>query len=70
MEWECCRLTALKVRSGIGGNLRLRTSVPLVTGDGEKLVPEISVSPDASIPDTYVYEIPTKAGKVYGFAAE
>lgn len=37
MEWGSNRLTALTVKSRLGGNLRLRSSVPLVGADGKPL---------------------------------
>ena len=91
MEWENNRLARVSIKSALGGNLRVRSAVPLLGADGKPLaeaagdnpnpfyrvmdVPQPLVSPKADlkqpdVPRTYLYDIPTEAGKQYIFVAE
>ena len=88
IEWKGGKLSVIKVRSALGGNLRLRSSDALVLRNGKELtlaegenvnpyfaVPEIAeplISPKAElepvdVPETYIYDVPTEAGKEYVF---
>ena len=88
IEWKDGKLSVIKVRSALGGNLRLRSSDALVLRNGKELtlaegenvnpyfaVPEIAeplISPKAElepvdVPETYIYDVPTEAGKEYVF---
>lgn len=81
IAWKDGEVTSLKVRSTIGGNLRLRLNVP-VKGlkqakgkNSNKLFQQWDTMPVkkhskvnmgvVSIPYTYLYDIKTKAGKEY-----
>lgn len=91
MEWENNRLARVSIESALGGNLRVRSAVPLLGDGGKPLVeavgdnpnlfyrvmdvPQPLVSPKADlkqpdVPRTYLYDIPTEAGKKYVFVAE
>lgn len=88
VEWKDGAVSVLKVKSNLGGNLRIRTTDELVMRDGSSLVvaegdnpnpyyavPEVSeplVSEKAVLdvepmPETWLYDIPTVAGKEYVF---
>lgn len=91
IEWTDGKVTMLKVKSELGGNLRLRTADELVMSSGKALtpvegvnpnpyyaVPEVAqpiVSPEAAlelvtVEDTYLYDVPTVAGKEYIFVSK
>ena len=91
IEWTDGKVTMLKVKSELGGNLRLRTAEELVMRGGKALtpaegvnpnpyyaVPEVAqpiVSPEAAlelvtVDDTYLYDVPTVAGKEYVFVSK
>ena len=88
MEWKDGKITMLKVKSQLGGNLRIRSVSELVMKGGKALaaaegenpnpyyaVPEIAeplISESATldiqpVKDTYIYDVPTSAGKEYVF---
>ena len=90
MEWKDGKVTVLKVKSELGGNLRIRTADALMMKNGSALaeasgenpnpyfaVPEvaeplISEAADLQIQPveaTYLYDVPTVAGKEYVFVA-
>ena len=90
MEWKDGKVTMLKVKSQLGGNLRIRTADQLVLKNGKALaaaegdntnpyyaVPAVAeplISSEASlelaqVEDTYLYDVPTVAGKEYVFVA-
>ena len=90
MEWKDGKVTVLKIKSALGGNLRIRTAGELVMKNGAALaaaegvnpnpyfaVPEVAeplISEAASlevlpVADTYLYDVPTAAGKEYVFVA-
>ena len=90
MEWKDGKVTVLKIKSALGGNLRIRTAGELVMKNGTALaaaegvnpnpyfaVPEVAepiISEAASlevlpVADTYLYDVPTAAGKEYVFVA-
>ena len=90
IEWKDGKAAEVKVKSQLGGNLRLRSADALVmkggsiaAADGMNpnpyfVVPEVAqplVSPEAKleivpVADTYLYDVPTVAGKTYIFTAE
>jgi alpha-L-fucosidase 2 len=55
IEWEDGKVKSLKVKSSLGGNLRIRTSTPLTLSDGTALNPASGVNPN---PLFKTYEIP------------
>ncbi len=81
MAWKNGRITTLKIRSTLGGNLRLRLPQQLKgqkTAKGENQNRLFVVTTDAPLlnntevklnkvvlPKTYTYDIPTKAGTVW-----
>ena len=88
VEWKDGRVSVLKVKSVLGGNLRIRTADELVMKNGTELavaeginpnpyfaVPEVAeplVSEKAVLdvvpmPETWLYDGPTVAGKEYDF---
>jgi len=88
IEWQDGKITVLKVKSQLGGNLRIRTADQLVMKNGSALaeaegdnpnpyfaVPEVAeplISEAANleiqpVADTYLYDVPTVAGKEYVF---
>jgi alpha-L-fucosidase 2 len=90
MEWKDGKVAVLKVKSELGGNLRIRTADALMMKNGSALaeasgenpnpyfaVPEvaeplISEAADLQIQPveaTYLYDVPTVAGKEYVFVA-
>lgn len=90
IEWQDGKITVLKVKSQLGGNLRIRTADQLVMKNGSALaeaegdnpnpyfaVPEVAeplISEAANleiqpVADTYLYDVPTVAGKEYVFVA-
>jgi alpha-L-fucosidase 2 len=90
IEWQDGKISVIKVKSELGGNLRIRTADALAMKDGKALaeaagenpnpyfaVPEVAqplISEDADLviepmADTYLYDVPTVAGKVYVFVA-
>ena len=90
IEWQDGKITVVKVKSELGGNLRIRTADALAMKDGKALaeavgentnpyfaVPEVAqplISEDADLviepmADTYLYDVPTVAGKEYVFVA-
>ena len=90
MEWKDGKITVLKVKSELGGNLRIRTADALVMKNGNALaeaagenpnpyfaVPEVAqplISETANleiqpVADTYLYDVPTSAGKEYVFVS-
>ena len=90
IEWQDGKITVLKVKSELGGNLRIRTADALAMKDGKALaeaagenpnpyfaVPEVAeplISEAADlviepVGDTYLYDVPTVAGKEYVFVA-
>ena len=91
IEWQDGKVKMMKVRSELGGNLRIRTAGALVMKNGSDLtvaegvnpnpyfaVPEVAaplVSEAARLDveplaDTYLYDVPTLAGKEYVFVAK
>ena len=90
IEWKDGKVSTVKVKSQLGGNLRLRSADALVMKGGSIAaadgmnpnpyfaVPEVAqplVSPEAKlelvpVADTYIYDVPTVAGKTYVFTAE
>ena len=90
IEWKDGKVATVKVKSQLGGNLRLRSADALVMKGGSIAaadgmnpnpyfaVPEVAqplVSPEAKlelvpVADTYIYDVPTVAGKTYIFTAE
>jgi alpha-L-fucosidase 2 len=90
IEWKDGRIAVLKVRSELGGNLRIRTADAISMKNGDAIadaqgenpnpyfaVPEVAkpiISEAAHlevqpVADTYLYDIPTVAGKEYVFVA-
>lgn len=90
IEWKDGKVAVLKVKSELGGNLRIRTAGALMMKNGSALaeasgenpnpyfaVPEvaeplISEAADLQIQPveaTYLYDVPTVAGKEYVFVA-
>jgi alpha-L-fucosidase 2 len=90
IEWQDGKISVIKVKSELGGNLRIRTADALAMKDGKALaeaagenpnpyfaVPEVAqplISEDADLviepmADTYLYDVPTVAGKEYVFVA-
>ena len=90
IEWQDGKISVIKVKSELGGNLRIRTADALAMKDGKALaeaagdnpnpyfaVPEVAqplISEDADLviepmADTYLYDVPTAAGKEYVFVA-
>jgi len=90
IEWQDGKIAVVKVKSELGGNLRIRTADALAMKDGKALaeaagenpnpyfaVPEVAqplISEDADLviepmADTYLYDVPTVAGKEYVFVA-
>ena len=91
MEWKDGVVTMLKVKSELGGNLRIRTAGELVMKGGKALtmaegenpnpyyavqnvadplisdVAELEILPLAQ---TYLYDVPTVAGKEYVFVGK
>ena len=79
MAWKNGRITTLKIKSTIGGNLRLRLPQTLKgqkTAKGQNTNPLFVTTPDAplknntevklgnvKLPKTYTYDIPTTAGQ-------
>ena len=84
MQWAAGQIQSVKIKSTIGGNLRLRSKTPLKKGDGTLLtaatgtntnplmqeykmpsaiVVDESKIPATTLPDTYIYDIPTTAGE-------
>jgi alpha-L-fucosidase 2 len=55
IEWENGEVKTVKIKSSLGGNLRIRTSVPLQLTDGERLNPASGTNPN---PLFKTYEIP------------
>ena len=90
IQWKDGKVAEVKVKSQLGGNLRLRSADALVMKGGSIAaadgmnpnpyfaVPEVAqplVSPEAKleivpVADTYLYDVPTVAGKTYIFTAE
>ena len=91
MEWKDGKITMLKVKSQLGGNLRIRTADQLAMKNGKDLsaadgenpnpyyaVPEVAepiISSEAALElaqmeQTYLYDVPTVAGKEYVFVAK
>lgn len=91
IEWKDGKVTLLKVRSTLGGNLRLRSEEALAMKNGKALpeaqganpnpyftVQEVAapiISKEAAlemlpVADTYLYDVPTVAGKEYVFIAQ
>ena len=91
IEWKDGKVTFLKVRSTLGGNLRLRSEEALAMKNGKALpeaqganpnpyftVQEVAapiISKEAAlemlpVADTYLYDVPTVAGKEYVFIAQ
>ena len=91
IEWKDGNVTLLKVRSTLGGNLRLRSEEALAMKNGKALpeaqganpnpyftVQEVAapiISKEAAlemlpVADTYLYDVPTVAGKEYVFIAQ
>ena len=60
MKWQKGRLTRLVVRSTLGGNLRLRSAVPLTREDGTPLTAADGPNPN---PLMQAYDIPTPTVK-------
>ncbi len=87
MEWKQGRLVRATVTSRLGGNLRLRSAVPLrckgmgkARGDNPNplfslpataapLINEKSEVAGTELPKTYLYDLPTEAGKTYTIMA-
>ena len=87
MEWKQGRLVRATVTSRLGGNLRLRSAVPLrckgmgkARGDNPNLLfalpataaPLINEKAEVAateLPKTYLYDLPTEAGKTYTIVA-
>ena len=84
MKWANGKLVSLKIKSIIGGNLRLRTATPLKKSDGtpiaiasgsnpnplmqpyhmsKPLVKDRTKIPETLLPETTLYDIPTRAGE-------
>lgn len=84
MKWANGKLVSLKIKSIIGGNLRLRTATPLKKSDGTQiaialgdnpnplmqpyhmskpLVKDRTKIPETLLPETTLYDIPTRAGE-------
>ena len=55
LKWKDGKVTSLKVRSAVGGNLRLRTATALKRADGTSLT---TASGDNDNPLTQPYELP------------
>ena len=90
IQWKDGKVAEVKVKSQLGGNLRLRSADALVMKGGSIAaadgmnpnpyfaVPEVAqplVSPEAKleivpVADTYLYDVPTVAGKTYIFTAD
>lgn len=85
LKWVDGKISSLKIRSDIGGNLRLRTANALKEASGRRLkaakgknknslmqpydmpapvVKDWSKIPATTLPDTYLYDIPTEKGQV------
>ena len=90
IEWKDGKISYMKVKSTLGGNLRLRSEGALAMKNGKALanaegenvnpyfaVPDVAqplISPQAGLelvamPYTYIYDVPTEAGKEYVFVA-
>jgi alpha-L-fucosidase 2 len=90
IEWKDGKISYMKVKSTLGGNLRLRSEDALAMKNGKALaiaegenvnpyfaVPDVAhplISPQAGLelvamPYTYIYDVPTEAGKEYVFVA-
>ena len=87
MEWKQGRIVRATVHSRLGGNLRLRSAVPLrckgmgkARGDNPNplfslpataapLINEKSEVAGTELPKTYLYDLPTEAGKTYTIMA-
>ena len=87
MEWKQGRIVRATVHSRLGGNLRLRSAVPLrckgmgkARGDNPNplfslpataapLINEKSEVAATELPKTYLYDLPTEAGKTYTIMA-
>ncbi len=84
MKWTNGKLSSLKIKSTIGGNLRLRTATPLKKSDGttieiasgsntnplmqpynmsKPLVKDRTKIPETLLPETFLYDISTRAGE-------
>lgn len=76
MEWAGGKLTAAKVKSTIGGVLRIRSSVPLKgLAKAEGSCPNTLLAPaygykSGDAKDCYEYDIETKPGKIYTLEVE
>ncbi len=91
LEWKDGKVAVMKVKSQLGGNLRIRTAAELVMKNGGALtaadgantnpyfaVPDVAdpiISEKAAlevlpVADTYLYDVPTAAGKEYVFVAK
>ena len=85
LKWKDGKIVSLKIRSILGGNLRLRTATRLYLTDGNEPVAALgdnsnaltqpylmpdpivvnpSKIPSTTLPDTYLYDIPTTSGQV------
>ena len=84
MQWKDGKIISVKIKSTLGGNLRLRSASALRQADGKALptasgdntnpllqpykmpaplVVDASKIPATTLPETYVYDIPTKEGQ-------
>lgn len=85
MKWNDGRLVSVKIKSNLGGNLRLRSASALRFSNGKSLkaakgrnsnqlmqpyempaplVKDRSKIPATVLPETFLYDIPTKSGQV------
>lgn len=84
LVWKRGLVDRVRIKSTVGGNLRIRSNVPLRMADGsaltaaegknpnelcreydmpEPIVADMKKIPDTKLPETYVYDIPTRAGE-------
>lgn len=79
MNWQDGRLCSVTIKSTIGGNLRLRTPVPMeglaeASGDNtnplmhpyeiaKPVIKDISKIPSPTLAETWLYDIPTQPGQ-------
>lgn len=84
LTWKLGRIETVKIKSTIGGNLRLRSKTPLRMADGsplqaaegdntnaimqpyvmpEPIVVNANKIPDTTLPESYLYDIPTEPGQ-------
>ena len=84
LQWSKGIVKSVKIKSNVGGNLRLRSNTPLVMDNGNTLtvatgentnelnqpykmpapiVVNQSKIPTTTLPETYLYDIPTAAGE-------